>query len=115
MPQVDVREVGETLNSALKMMETIVSNIQRFVPKVRQMKEWIYSVVRKCTYVPSNHQFGIRWSTAVLRLYELGLDYNVLVIIYKSSSPFRPPRVCFPVSFCVHCYVASRVNCDEFL
>lgn len=36
MPQVDVREVGDALNSALKMLETMISNIQRFVPKVRQ-------------------------------------------------------------------------------
>jgi len=36
MPQVDVREVGDALNSALKMLETMISNIQRFLPKVRQ-------------------------------------------------------------------------------
>ncbi|KAK8468841.1 hypothetical protein PHAVU_006G134011 [Phaseolus vulgaris] len=31
--RVDVREVGDALNSALKMLETMISNIQRFVPK----------------------------------------------------------------------------------
>ncbi|XP_061354206.1 protein ENDOSPERM DEFECTIVE 1-like [Gastrolobium bilobum] len=34
--RVDVREVGETLNSGLKMMETIISNIQRFMPKAEE-------------------------------------------------------------------------------
>lgn len=42
MSQVDVKEVGESLSSALKMMETIISNTQKLMPKViRQMKEWI--------------------------------------------------------------------------
>lgn len=55
MQQVDEREVGEALNSASKMMETIVSNIQRLVPKVRKMKEWIYSIVCNALIFPSNH------------------------------------------------------------
>jgi len=42
MPQLDVRELGEALNSASKMMETMISNIQRFMPKVRQMREWSF-------------------------------------------------------------------------
>ena len=37
MPQVDVREVGEALNSALKLTETIDFHIRRFMPKVRHM------------------------------------------------------------------------------
>lgn len=41
MSQVDVKEMGESLNSALKMMETIISNTQKLMPKVRQMKEGI--------------------------------------------------------------------------
>jgi hypothetical protein len=45
MPQVDVRELGESLNSALKVMETIVSNTQRLMPKVSHVKEWIYIIV----------------------------------------------------------------------
>jgi len=44
MLQVDVREVGESLNSALKVMETIISNTQRLMPKVRQMEE-IYLII----------------------------------------------------------------------
>ncbi|RDX83537.1 Protein ENDOSPERM DEFECTIVE 1, partial [Mucuna pruriens] len=34
--RVDVREVGDALNSAAKMMETMISNIQRFVPKAEE-------------------------------------------------------------------------------
>jgi len=42
MSQVDVRQLGEALNSASKMMETMISNIQRFMPKVKQIREWSF-------------------------------------------------------------------------
>ncbi|KAG5005770.1 hypothetical protein JHK82_023752 [Glycine max] len=34
--RLDVRELGEALNSASKMMETMISNIQRFMPKAEE-------------------------------------------------------------------------------
>ncbi|KAG4956408.1 hypothetical protein AAZX31_15G119100 [Glycine max] len=34
--RVDVRQLGEALNSASKMMETMISNIQRFMPKAEE-------------------------------------------------------------------------------
>ncbi|XP_027339672.1 protein ENDOSPERM DEFECTIVE 1-like [Abrus precatorius] len=34
--RVDVKELGEALNSALTMMETMISNIQRFMPKAEE-------------------------------------------------------------------------------
>ncbi|MED6160057.1 hypothetical protein PIB30_047857 [Stylosanthes scabra] len=44
--RVDVKEVGESLNSALKMMETIVLNIQRFMPKAEQTDVYISELAR---------------------------------------------------------------------
>ncbi|XLU52828.1 hypothetical protein S245_047476 [Arachis hypogaea] len=44
--RVDVKEVGESLNSASKMMETIVLNIQRFMPKAEQTDVCISELAR---------------------------------------------------------------------
>ncbi|XP_057430686.1 protein ENDOSPERM DEFECTIVE 1-like [Lotus japonicus] len=44
--RVDEREVGEALNSASKMMETIVSNIQRLVPKAEETDSSISELAR---------------------------------------------------------------------
>ncbi|XP_015959166.1 protein ENDOSPERM DEFECTIVE 1-like isoform X1 [Arachis duranensis] len=44
--RVDVKEVGESLNSASKMMETIVLNIQRFMPKAEQIDVCISELAR---------------------------------------------------------------------
>lgn len=44
--RVDVRELGESLNSALKMMETIVSNTQRLMPKAEETDTSISELAR---------------------------------------------------------------------
>ncbi|CAJ2658106.1 protein ENDOSPERM DEFECTIVE 1-like [Trifolium pratense] len=44
--RVDVREVGESLNSALKVMETIVSNTQRLMPKAEETDTSISELAR---------------------------------------------------------------------
>ncbi|KAL9320681.1 hypothetical protein ACSQ67_012520 [Phaseolus vulgaris] len=44
--RVDVREVGDALNSALKMLETMISNIQRFVPKAEEIDVSISELAR---------------------------------------------------------------------
>ena len=40
--QVDVREVWEALNSAIKMTESIGLHIHRFIPKVSWMEDIFY-------------------------------------------------------------------------
>ncbi|XP_027931567.1 LOW QUALITY PROTEIN: protein ENDOSPERM DEFECTIVE 1-like [Vigna unguiculata] len=44
--RVDVREVRDALNSALKMLETMISNIQRFVPKAEEIDISISELAR---------------------------------------------------------------------
>ncbi|CAI8590468.1 unnamed protein product [Vicia faba] len=44
--RVDVREVGESLNSALKTMETIISNTQKLMPKAEEIDTSISELAR---------------------------------------------------------------------
>ncbi|KAG4946067.1 hypothetical protein JHK87_042074 [Glycine soja] len=44
--RVDVRQLGEALNSASKMMETMISNIQRFMPKAEETDVSISELAR---------------------------------------------------------------------
>lgn len=44
--RVDVREVGESLNSALKVLETIISNTQRLMPKAEETDTSISELAR---------------------------------------------------------------------
>ncbi|KAL3614907.1 hypothetical protein CASFOL_040568 [Castilleja foliolosa] len=44
--RVDVGELGETLGSALKMVETIGSHIQRVVPNAEKMDMWVSELAR---------------------------------------------------------------------
>ncbi|KAK7331207.1 hypothetical protein VNO77_25425 [Canavalia gladiata] len=44
--RVDVKELGEALNSALRMIETMISNIQRFMPKAEEIDTSISELAR---------------------------------------------------------------------
>ncbi|KAJ7946490.1 QWRF motif-containing protein 2-like [Quillaja saponaria] len=44
--QVDIREMGVALNSAVKVMETIVLNVRRFTPKVEETDNYISELAR---------------------------------------------------------------------
>ncbi|KAK7303477.1 hypothetical protein RJT34_14384 [Clitoria ternatea] len=44
--RVDVKELGEALNSALKMLEAMISNIQRFMPKAEETDICISELAR---------------------------------------------------------------------
>ncbi|KAI4296109.1 hypothetical protein L6164_036094 [Bauhinia variegata] len=44
--RVDVKEMGEALNSALKVMETIALHVQRFVPKAEETDNTISELAR---------------------------------------------------------------------